>query len=590
MAASLIGSNPNIKVVSITDFTPGVHQFGRGGYSTTYSSTMPVGSASLAVRCIAEPNVGLVPFYGYTAILAQTAPSGNSPAGHPITKFLWTGHAILQSAVGPNPPANSLGATSQSVDYLLATNMYSDSAGNVYSDGERFASTDGVTPFNSVVALWANRAVTSVGTTSFAQTSQYLGGAYGFPYPMLVFTNGNVLSAAFPNSPVPYVAPSNDATVGAEWRPLQSSGFFNLLPPPDRVIAHSGRVLALQDQSSVVQGTSLYLSSQTLVFYTDPPFNNTNMAATFISLPNLYAVEEPSGIGGWGSVSTGELILINRGGGGLVVSGDAGFPSDVNRLPALPGTGQITQHMVACSQGSLYVTETDGVYAWNGGNTAIKVSNQLSDDTFTVASLAIGGFGGSFAVAGPRVQNAVFNDRVFFPHNWVFDARTGSWWQAEDTAVVDLSFWAASGAYTGKMYGQVETVLSPGAAVHQYGFDPSTAATTWRWVSNPIPSGIVGGLPTLDEVEICATNPTSQPATVKLTPTVVAGTSTFGNNPQSVTFTIPAHTYGYRAAQPLGYSEQNMCIQVDAAGSNDQSAPTVHEIHLGFTPIRTSGI
>ncbi len=593
--------DPNLQVVSITDFTPGVHQFGRRTYGPLYSTETPLGSASSAFRCIVHPGIGLVPFYAYSVALAGSASSGNSPAGHPINAYILSGFGVLSSVVGPDLSgtggpgglgSGSLAMQSAQVDYLISTFMYADSSANVYSSGFRVASSNATTPLNQVVSFWANKAMSPPSITSFANTSQFIGGSNSFPYPMLVFTNGNVLSTAAPNSPLPYVAPVNSG-VGfgsAEWQPLQTTGFFAV--PSNRVIAHSGRVLALWDSNIPIQSSSLWLSGQTGVYYTDPPFNQASEAATFVSGSNLYAVEEPSGIGAWGSVSTGELLLVNRGGGALVVSGDAGFPSDINRLPAIPGTGHVTQHMAACSAGLLYVTESDGVWAWNGGNTAQKVSSQLPDNVFTILSLTNGGFAPSgFAMGGPRVQTAVIKDRVFFPHNWVFDAQTGSWWQAEDPSVIDLSFWGSSGAYTGKMYGYTMSVLAPLAAANLYGFDPTTVATSWRWVSNPIPARIVGVQPTLKEVEVSVSNPTGVTATVTITPVSLTSTSTVtrsGENAQSVTFTIPANTMGWRGTAPLGYTDYNLGVQIDASGAS--GAPTLHELHLGFVSTRPSAI
>ncbi len=454
------------------------------------------------------------------------------------------------------------------------------------------ASSNATVAFNAAVQLWGDQAMSPPSITSFANTSQFIGGSDFFPFPLLVFTNGNILSTAAPGSPLPYVAPvNNNVGFGAvEWQPLQTTGFF--APPVNRVIAHSGRVLALADINIPIQGTALYVSDQTRVFYTDPPFNLDSQPAVFATTPNFYAAEEPSGIGAWGSVSTGELILINRGGGGLVVSGDAGFPSDINRLPAVPGTGQITQHMSECSAGALYVTESDGVWAWNGGNTATKVSTQLPDNAFTIAALGPGGFSQpSISMGGPRVQTAVIKDRVFFPHNWVFDAATGSWWQAEDPAVLDLSFWACSGAYTGKMYGETMSVLAPSAVADLYQYDPTTVATSWAWTSNPIPSRLVGLEPTLKEVEVCVSNPTGVTVTVKVTPVSLTSTSSVtaaGENPQSVTFTIPANTMGWRGMAPLGYTAYNLAVKVEATGTS--GAPALHELNLGFTTTRTSTI
>ena len=62
---------PDVQVVQIKDFSPGIFRYGVGSLSLNYSPQAPLGSASYAVRCINQPGIGLIPFYGYSSFYTQ---------------------------------------------------------------------------------------------------------------------------------------------------------------------------------------------------------------------------------------------------------------------------------------------------------------------------------------------------------------------------------------------------------------------------------------------------------------------------------------------------------------------------------------
>ncbi len=115
-----------------------------------------------------------------------------------------------------------------------------------------------------------------------------------------------------------------------------------------------------------------------------------------------------------------------------------------------------------------------------------------------------------------------------------------------------------------------------------YWWDYTEPSTSYIWVSNPI--GIPGSVVSLQMVEILASNPTSTPATITISPTSPPGQSLYGNqNPvQQAVFTIPPLTSNFRGSLRLGYLDYNVCIRVDAANTDVAGAPILHELTYGI--------
>jgi len=376
---------------------------------------------------------------------------------------------------------------------------------------------------------------------------------------------------------------------------LQPGVDVPLLPIPNIAAFTSGNRVAVIQPAVYPVGAaaSLIMQGDDLIAYSDPPAMATpppsmTAAYRYEAVYNYYTLENASGFGAWGSVSTGELVMIRRGQGAVMVAGDPAFPTFVTKLPAVHGTGQIMQRMTQCQTGSLYVTQTDGVYAWNGGNTSTKISPQIPDQAIIRPELEPGGLFSS-GVVGVRTWHDVLNNLVFFPNNWVFDSTSNSWWQCEDPDVFTSGGWAASGAGVRFMYGVAATPVNNTYPVYQ--FDATTLTSSYLWESNPLLSA-TETLVTIIRVEIVASNPTTTDCTVTITPTIPPGNvSRFANNPQSVTFNIPPQTAGYRAFLPLGFTEYNICLRVEASNTNpDFQAPAIHQINADLIEAQTTGI
>jgi len=360
-------------------------------------------------------------------------------------------------------------------------------------------------------------------------------------------------------------------------------------------LCHGNRVGVIQPSVYVVGNlASLIMQGDDAPAWSDPltlpvdPATLTPPVTDYKAVYYYYTLENASGFGAWGSVSTGELIFIRRGQGGIIVSSDPAYPSAVTKLPAVHGTGQIMQRMTQCLAGSLYVTETDGVYAWNGGNTSQKISSQIPDQAALRTDLEPGGVFGE-GVVGVRIWHDVLNNLVFFPHNWIYDSGQNSWWQCEDPGVFDSGGWAASGSGVRWMYGVDGSPTDDAFPVRQ--FDATSLASSYEWISNPLPSS-TETLTTVISVELVASNPSPTAATVTITPTIPPGNiSTFANNPQTIVFNIPPEASGYTASLPLGFTEWNVCLRLDAANSDSANpAPAIHALNISIIEAQTAGI
>lgn len=580
--------NPNLQVVSITDFSPGIYQYGVGKLPVSYSTESPPGSASLAIRCINRPGIGLVPFYGYLGATSWgDTLTGNSPGGHPWVTFVNAGIGCI-GGVGPNTTTYP-GLLYQYTDSVATSYMGIDSTNQLYTIGSSFWSTNGTTVFNQGGRMWDLTSAIPVGT-SFDISSQQISVA-DTAAPMLFSTNVTLAGGGVAYVPDILGAGTVNYFGGANGNNAIAA------------FAQSSRIFAIRIKTYPTTPGEV-IQQDDLLYYTDPPSNpNGGTVGVFQATPNQFSLEETSGIGAWGSVSTGELVLIRRGQGAVIVYGDPTNPTSQIKLPGVQGTGQVMQKLTPCTQGAVYVTQAAGAYAWNGSNVSQKISPQLPDQALVRQELENGGWVvANQGFVGCRSWHDMLNDFVFFPNNYVFDSIGNSWWLCEDPNTYIYGGFAASKSTNRFMYTAPKYPVGTAPSLTMQGttFDAALLSPQWTWISNPIRSAI-GTLSVLQSIEIVASNPDTNPCTIVITPTIPPGQqSSFSNNTQSLTFTIPPQTSAFRAFDTVGYTEYNICVKIVAANQNittnpptniltGSPAPILHEIHLAFSPINTSG-
>lgn len=532
-------SFPELQVVAINDFTPGVVN---GVYNgTVFSSTAPVGSAAQAFRCYARPGIGLTPLPSYSTYATKTFSAGSTRG-----------------------------------DLTMA-------------DMVVFA---GVTqPFDVLGVSWSKEAVSTPAYVFDVDTAT--GGVISNRFTATLATV-SMPDAGWPNLSKAFWAGANQVVGVVSERP----------DTVQWVTVPSANGLANSQTGTVAGGVSdfktAYVGGRTVFMVPgqnevgvftlfDTIYSSDIQAMTNITGPSFYEPEYGGLIGAWGSVSTGEFIIIYQGGGAVVIYGDMQFPSSATTLPAVSGTGSAIGPAVATPIGMVYATDFDGAWVWNGGNTSQKISTPIQDNQLvrSLVNLNTADIGGGTFLACTS-NMAVWGGQVWFPNNWLYDTSTNGWWQCEDPSVRNFQVQGGQSGVGRFFYNSPAnaSTLSGGTlSVPIMIWDRNTPFSTWSWLSNPVPNP--GSDVVLGCVEICASNPTSTTATVSVQPVPPPGQTAYPNQnaAQTQTFTIPALTAGYRHALPLGWNDYNLSVLVTAANSNNtHAAPTLHELNLGFTP------
>lgn len=544
-------SFPNLLVVPINRFDLGVINGSHNG--VLYSTEAGIGSAAVAYRCYARAHIGLKPLPTYASVTVKSYLGGTGAGMVTLSDI---------KVMSQYPDKNTLYISWAKVNASANQAIFDV---DTYTD--QFTSFSGSTTYTSTVAGTQTIVAWPVLTKAFWLTAFRTPG---------VFTQIGTQSG-------PWVAvPSPTVNGGASYAPGTTPP--TIAPVYKTAYVSSRMVFFGMASASTLNSASLGSFDE---FATSDIQNVSNITGG-----EFFGPENGSTIGTWGSFSEGEFWFAYQNGGGGIVYGDIQNPTLFTPLPGITGTGSAIGEAIPSPVGLVYVTDFDGAWVWNGGNTTTKISAQVQDNQLSrlandappirAANLAFDTNIGS-------ASHGAWVNWVFFPNNWMYDSLTNSWWQVEDPAVHNFQVHAGGGLRGRHFYSSVGTAVAPTAAgtlsVPVVRWDHQNPASTYVWISNPIPS--VGSSVVLGAVEICASNPTSTSATVTITPTSPPSQSLFfnQNQSQSVTFTIPPNTASYREAQQLGYNDHNMCVRVDAANSNSTNgAPTVHEINLGYEP------
>jgi hypothetical protein len=538
-----ITAYPDLTPITINDFTPGIITGNFNG--PVYSSAAPLGSASLAYRCIARLNVGLVPLPSYHIDQTKSFLSGAGPANLTCSDM-----QCFAGSSGPDVIAvgwSSANPTSfyYQIDVWTANTGYNN---GVYSHGLVATST------SMGAYYWPNLA------KAFWSAANNVVGVISFE-PSITVASSVTTWVAVPNS---------SGTGNSQTGTIPG-------PPPLKSAYWGGRMVFMTPAPNQAGLFTLF----------DSLYTSDIQATTNIIGPEFFEPENGGQIGAWGSVSTGEFFIIYQGGGCVLIYGDIQNPSQAVYMPAVTGTGQAIGPAVPTSIGSVYVTDLAGAYVWNGGNTSQKISNQIPDNSLirTPTNFAPGTF---LPPLFGQSNIKTWQDWVMFPNNWLYDTITQSWWQIESQSVYSFQVYAGQAGAVANFYGTPANATVPSGGpssvtVPLMQFNRNVPCSSYLWVSNPIAEP--GSLLELAAVELCASNMTSTSCTVTITPTGAA-TSTIPapinqNTSQSITFTIPPNTAAYRQAQPLGFRDYNIIVSVSAMNLTSNAAPTIHEITFG---------
>lgn len=552
---------PEMTPLTIRDFTPGIYS--NTNFQGALALSAPLGSAqeTNTYRCIGYPNGGLGPLPTYYA--KYTLPT--SSATRVVVGLITIGRVTTFTAPANSLPDNIYIWTDESAGGTLRTlkffRLNVSSGTPVVTDlttisvklsgatiGNLNTFVTAVNGQDSTIAL-----INSPGAVSSERTRILLSPTATVGSPMFVWnwpyvnnTTTHTSLFTFPSQADPIhdtLQNFEDATSGPIF-------------PAAYVIAHESRII-YETEGLNYDGdysTSGYSGSRV----SDPP------EYTILFSPSQYYSVENSvaGYGAWGSISTGELILINKSQGAIQISGDLLFPT-VTKLPGVQGTGQWTSKGISCSRGFLYAVHKGGIYSWNGGNLSQKVSSQLRDDFFERATTTF----------GVSMQSTLWNDWVMYPNNFFLDTLSGGWWRIDNPSEFMWTTWDYSCSDSRFCIAAIDSYAS-GSTNQIAAFDRTKLASSWSWQSQPIPQS-VGTKIQVQECEILATSLTGGTITVTLTGS--------DNTLSTVTFTLIALSQPQRLRMRLASQEWNVIVRIVATDVGFGSAPILNEITLFFT-------
>lgn len=546
-------ADPNLQVTTIGDFSPGI--VNGLANSSVYSTEAPNGSASYAHRCYVRPNIGLCPLPTYTTF--QTASGSTS--------------GTTTATIGDIKVYNSAGVHTTIVFTVIVYAAGSNTSYymiGIVQDGRAYGGSAGAVSFPYNIS----RSTFNIFGAQFfwPNISKAFFGDGAGNYGATAFTIDPVTSWPFSNATWAMVPGTAGGTQTGTISGNSSFAFTSYATSRGLILLNSGAPPLSSGTNQLAATSAIWASG----------IQTTSGVGTVG--PSFYVPEQAAGYGAWGSVSTGEFVVITQEGGAFLIYGDVGAPSTVIWLPGVQGTGNCIEPGLPTQDGLVYCTDVNGVWLWNGGNTSEKISNNIPDNA--ILRSEVGAESGVIPVVG-QSNMASWGNWVFFPNNWMFDTITKSWWLCEDPNVANFQVQGGVGGSGRFYYAAIgNSVATNTWSLPLASWDKTTSASSYRWISNPLP--YPGSIVSLQAVEICASNPTATPCTITITPTAPPGQTPFSNqNPsQGVPFTIPANTTGYRAMKHLGFRDYNVCIQVDASNTNNSNAaPILHDISLGVT-------
>ncbi len=526
--------------------------------------------------------------YDYTSVSTQ-APNVPGPKGAADPYFTHSCIALPGGGLGPLPAVAqeyTWTPTAYPTNYIVGLLVHDELSNG---DTEVFVIQEADNGTTHIWQPFSYIAETTTFTAAGLGTSEpSAAGIFGSPYPQLTRAAATDPTTT-PGNPVivyPNGGPSSNTNTatGQLWMypnpatPTSYTPLALITGPPYTSV--SGQVLVHQSRVVVLAGiTYMYpagggFDTNENINFTDPP-NSTDYGNQMTVL----AAEEPYGYGCGASISAGELMLIKKRGGGIVVTGDI-FAPNVTFLPGVQPTGGIYGSAHSGLPGMIYCSFDNGAWSWNGGSTSQKISSQL-DDSFFLPSV----------FSAMESNNYGFycrciGDKVYFSMNWLYDTRTNSWWRYYADATqggADL-FWVQE--VDGQQIYAAPLQFTSSDLTFLYRFDQTVPSETWQWQGLPIRLTTNRFVELREVVVRASTNSGNTAATVKVS--IYQGATEVGSvtTPASILAapTMIRMPIGSANAGGNVYTGEDLTIRITALG-NSAAAPNVHSVSLGYKQI-----
>lgn len=344
-----------------------------------------------------------------------------------------------------------------------------------------------------------------------------------------------------------------------------------------QVIGYSNAVVVLTGvKYTWPAGTGITINEN--IDFTTPPNSDT-----YGNQQTVFVAENPWGYGAWGSISTGELLLVKKEGGGVIISGTIASPVSAIYLPGIQPTGDFVGHADASELGLFYCSQNMGAWVWNGGNTSQKISTQLLDNFYDCST-------GKIASNNYGFFACRWGQYIVFSNNYIYDTATQSWWllypqtNGVGAGTNYRRFFHYSVGRNGYELWACPLVLSatgvtPGPG-WVYRFDSRLAAKRYRWQSLPIHvAADANQVVDVRQVVVRASGTgtgSSGGFTVQIGTWI--GTSdavTLGKTPKDVRFNVGTGASG----------QQDIVVTIAAHNETPTlatAAPTIHSIDIGY--------
>lgn len=531
--------------IHIDDFSPGVYD---GSHISTEEPVVsaPLGAANAVgtFACAAIPGGALAPL---PALTATTTYAPSFPGS--VTTLYLVGFIVT-------PQLNN-------GDYEIVTIFEGDDNTNHY-----------VIALSYVPALSSANVIS--GPTETATTTG--GGIFGAPYP--AFTR--MTTSGSGNPPPVLVFPTAVST--------DSSGsnghlwvYPELLSPTsfvaqDLIVAASsvtGQVICYASRVTVLAGIDYSWPAGTGVNTNENVnFTNPPQSSIYGNQQELLGAEIPWGYGAWGSVSVGELLLIKKYGGAVIVYGDIDAPSSVIPIPGIESTGDFVGSAAATPSGLYYCSQNRGAWLWNGGNSSQKISKNVADDFFDMQTNVIKSNNyGFFAYHWQKW--------VLFSKNMIYDTESGAWWVIYPNAGVNVGHLAGRDIFwwcltqNGNQILGAPLAMPSSAPVWYSTFDNTVPSPTWQWTSLPI-HVIPHADRTLDvrEITLRVSDPSGS-GTASVTVSVGSFSAT--------TTTVIQQTPTFIRLNVGVRGLEDIVVVVEGNNSNSaKSAPILHSLDIGY--------
>lgn len=590
---------PGTRWLDIDDFTPGCYSYSYNAYEIDRVPA-PLGAADAFNTwcCSALPTGGLGPLPG----VRQYFEYNQSFPG--LIDIIWLTMMTCNPAVGDPELVVAFEADNLTATHYLWVASYDTTTGSynlITSQSSGTVAVAGVAGyFGCPYPVWT-RMLDIDNSQDLSPLTTPGGPTLVFPAAVATDPNGDAghlfcYPAADSGPPAARVYPFGGTVLPGGTPGTPGFTIQDIVVPGTNItgqaIGYVGRVLVLGTIPYPWPAAGLTFGTNENIDFTDPPNSNVLPPLDATGQQAYLDPQNPFGYGGAGSISVGELALIKKRGGLIVVTGDIKDPTLVTPYPGVQSTGDLYGRVGLTPLGLVYGSERAGAWAWNGGNAATKLSPQLDDAFFDCTTSEGMTGGGGFPSKNYGFNVEWWGDLILFSNNWVYNLLTNSWWvlypQAEDPTdnyTPRQYFHYSRGPMANQMFAspiKLTTDASPyGADMTWIAlFDNTYPSSHYQWQSLPVrvSEGRVFDIRRVTVRASCAT------ANGSVTVSVIGSD---GGVLDSHTTTTDIVAEGTLFTWDMGQGalgRQNITIRVNADNSTPgDPAPTVWALSVAYT-------